>query len=226
MPADRFYIPRPLKDPLTIEGDELHHLSKVMRIRPGETLEIVNGMGDLAIAEVAILDKKSARLKIVSHHHGKPERPLILAQALTRSLDWIIEKGTELGVTEFWLFPGERSEKKELSPTQLHRLETLTITALKQCGRLFLPKIQLKSPLDRWTAPQGSLFFGDVSPKAPILKGPFSSPVVFFIGPEKGFSPEEIDILLKFKARGISLHENILRAETAALAALSQFYIS
>ena len=126
-------------------------------------------------------------------------------------------------VTEFWLFPGEKSEKKTVS--HLQRLETIQINALKQCGRLFLPRITLKPPLDQWQQPPGSLFFGDLSPQAPLLKGPFTSPITFFIGPEKGFSPTELATLSQFKAIGISLHHNILRAETAAITALSQFYL-
>jgi 16S rRNA (uracil1498-N3)-methyltransferase len=225
MPADRFFTPTPLEDPLILEGEEFHHLTKVMRIRVGETIEIVNGQGEFVEAEVVSLDKK-AQLKIVSHRNTPPpSQNVILAQALTRpsSLEWIVEKGTELGVTEFWLFPGDRSEKKELSPSQLLRLETIIINALKQCGRLYLPKIVLKLPLEKWEKPSGSLFFGDLSSKMP-LKGPFEKTVIFFIGPEKGLSSEEVQLLNKFHAKGITLHENILRAETAAIAALSEFY--
>ena len=229
MPADRFFIAAPLKNTLTLEGEEFHHLSNVMRIRLGETVEMINGQGELAEAELTSLDKKICQLKIISHHtSSKHQQSLILAPALTRPsiLEWTLEKATELGATEFWLFPGERSEKKSLSETQLHRLETVVINSLKQCGRLYLPKIILKPALKEWQPPSGSLFFGDISPKAPLLKGPFDKTVVFFIGPEKGFSPAENQLLIeKFRAHPISLHENILRAETAAIAALSQFYI-
>ncbi len=225
MPADRFFTSQPLKSTLTLEGEEFHHLSKVMRVRIGETLEIVNGQGELAEAQLISSDKNSCQLKIIAHQTAPlPSHSLILALALTRpsSLEWTLEKGTELGVTEFWIFHGERSEKKEIANIQ--RLETIMINALKQCGRLYLPKIVLKPPLDQWEPPSGSLFFGDISPQAPLLKGPFEKTVLFFIGPEKGFSSEETELLMKFKAHPISLHTNILRAETAAIAALSQFY--
>lgn len=228
MPADRFFVDLPLQNTLTLEDEEFHHLTKVMRIRIGETVELVNGKGELAEAELIALEKKSCTLKIVSHKEvSPPEQTVILALALTRpsSLEWALEKGTELGATEFWLFPGDQSEKKELSSSQLQRLETILINALKQCGRLYLPTMVLKPALKKWEIPVGSLFFGDVSPKVPVLKGPFSKTVFFFIGPEKGFSPSETQILKdKFQASPISLHENILRAETAAIAALSQFY--
>jgi 16S rRNA (uracil1498-N3)-methyltransferase len=224
MPAGRFFAPISLKNNLTLEGEEFHHLAKVMRVRLGETIELVNGQGEFAEAEVIALNKKNCELKILSHKKvPPPEQSLILALALTRpaSLEWTLEKATELGATEILLFPGERSEKKDLSKS--HRLETIVINALKQCGRLYLPKIILKPPLDQWPPPTGSLFFGDFSTPVP-LKGPFDKIVTFFIGPEKGFSPAETLLLKeKFKARPICLHENILRAETAAITVLSQF---
>ncbi len=217
MPADRFFLPQPLQSPLFLEGKELHHLAHVMRARIGETLEIVNGQGELATAELVSLDKKKAELKIISHKKASPpQQKLILAQAYTRHLDWIIEKGTELGADEFWLFPGDQSEKKV---PQLPRLETLAIQALKQCGRLFLPKIVSKPSLPQFS---GSVFYGD--PHASPLKGPFSTTIIFIIGPEKGFSPRELDYLAK-NGQGVSLHENILRAETAAITALGQLYL-
>jgi len=226
MPADRFFVAAPLKNNLILEGEEFHHLVKVMRVRIGETIEIVNGQGELAEAELVSLDKKGCELKILSHKKvPPPEQAVVLALALTRpaSLEWTLEKATELGATEFWLFPGERSEKKDLSKSQIHRLDMILINALKQCGRLYLPKIVLKPPLGEWQTPSGSLYFGDFSTKAP-LKGPFDKTVMFFIGPEKGLSPAETVLLReKFKARPISLHENILRAETAAITILSQF---
>ena len=226
MPADRFFVAAPLNNNLILEGEEFHHLAKVMRVRVGETIEIVNGQGELAEAELVSLDKKSCELKILSHKKvPPPEQAIILAVALTRpaSLEWTLEKATELGTTEFWLFPGERSEKKDLSKSQIHRLDMILINALKQCGRLYLPKIVLKPPLGEWQVPAGSLYFGDLSTQA-SLKGPFDKTVMFFIGTEKGFSPEETVLLReKFKAHPISLHENILRAETAAITVLSQF---
>ncbi|HEX2579010.1 MAG TPA: RsmE family RNA methyltransferase [Rhabdochlamydiaceae bacterium] len=225
MPANRFFIAAPLNNTLILEGEEIHHF-KVMRIRPGEAIEIVNGQGEIAVAEVTSLTNKQCELKIVSHQKAPPpKQTVILALALTRpaSLEWTFEKATELGATHFWLFPGKQSEKKELPPSQLRRLETIMISALKQCGRLYLPHITLKPALEQWPPPPGSLFFGDLSAKAP-LKGPFEKTVTFFIGPEKGFSSTEIHILKeKFKAHPICLHEHILRAETAAITILSQF---
>jgi 16S rRNA (uracil1498-N3)-methyltransferase len=142
-------------------------------------------------------------------------------------LEWIIEKGTELNATEFWLFPGRLSEKGELSGNQQERLLHLALAAMKQCGRLDLPSIVLKPPLLQWGAIEGTLFFGDTAQEAPFLwevphLKPAKPPVVFFVGPEKGFDKKEHAHLTEgMGARGVRVHRNILRTETAPLTALS-----
>lgn len=228
MPANRFFTPSPLNQgTISLSGEELHHLT-VMRLRPEDPLELVNGSGELAQGTLLSLDKKTALIHI-SHYHcaPAPKPTLILAQALPKFplLEWIIEKGCELNVSEFWLFPGELSEKKDLSAQQTTRLNSLTISALKQCGRLFLPKIILKPPLKKWSSLPGTLLFGDTSPTAPPLTPPFSDLITFCVGPEKGFSPSEITYLKTLSAKGVRLHSNILRTETAGLVALSQLHL-
>lgn len=227
MPSDRFFINSPLDTPeVRLEGNEFHHLAHVMRLHPGQTLQLVNGRGSLAQAKLTTLHPNFAEITLLSHRTASPPlHSLILALGLTRpsTLEWTLEKATELGATHIFPFLADRSEKH--SSPRLPRLQTLLITALKQCGRLFIPTLEIRPPLRDWPSPSGQLFFGDLSPDAPRLHPPLSTSVTFFIGPEKGFSPTELEILTqKFQAKGISLHENTLRAETAALAALSQYY--
>lgn len=228
MPANRFFTPLPLNQKtISLSGEELHHLT-VMRLSPEDPLELVNGMGELAQGTLLSLDKKTALIQVSHYHQEPPPKPtLILAQALPKFplLEWIIEKGCELNVSEFWLFPGELSEKKDLSAQQTIRLNSLSISALKQCGRLFLPKILLKPPLKKWPSLPGTLLFGDTNPTASPLSPPFSDPITFCIGPEKGFSSSEITHLKTLSAKGVRLHPNILRTETAGLVALSQLYL-
>jgi len=198
-----------------------------MRSQVGDSVEVVNGRGELAAAAIQTIGKDKAILKITSHRTEKKRAEIILAQAIPRMnhLEWIIEKGTELGASIFWLFPGDYSEKKTLSGHQEDRLKALSIAAMKQCGSLFLPSIVIKPPLAIWTPLAGSLFYGDVRKNVPKLPHAPKEPIVIFIGPEKGFSPKEVEILeQKLKAQGIKLHENILRTETAGIVALAQLY--
>lgn len=224
MPDNRFYTSEALENRtlISLEGDEMRHMAKVMRRAEGDRVELVNGQGALAIATIKGMSRNSAELLIEELSLEKrPERELILAQALPKlaCLDLIIEKGTELGATAFWLFPGERSEKKELSPNQKKRLSLLAISALKQSGRLFLPSIEFKPPLTEWDKPSIPLFYG--APEGPRLERQEGG-ALFLVGPGGGLSDTEKSYLTEtLGAKGKSLNPNILRAETAALCALS-----
>lgn len=232
MPAERYYHPELLEEGnrIHIKDQEHHHLVHVMRTRLGDSIEIVNGNGQLAQAVVDSLQKKSATLLINSIETEQPSKErIILAQGMPRQnrLEFILEKCTELGVTEIWLFPAARSEKKDFSENQLERIHLLTVAAMKQCGRLFLPKIVIMPQLKQWKDIEISpIFFGDTGPHAE----PFSvswqklgkkNEAIFCIGPESGFAPEEIDYLQQLNALGVKLHPNILRTDTAAIAAIT-----
>ncbi len=233
MPHNRFYFDVPFEEEsiVTLGGDEWHHLARVHKSREGDLVELINGKGQLAEAKVLKLKNKQADLCILNIAQEKPPSPrVILAQAIPRMnhLEWIIEKGTELNASAFWLFPGVWSEKETLSENQRGRLKSLTIAAMKQCARLDLPEVILTPPLAQWKLPlEGTLLFGDTESSAPYLWDllelkAVTFPIIIFIGPEKGFSPQERQFLVEvLKAKGIRLHPNILRAETAPLAALA-----
>ena len=226
MPAHRFFLEDTLHHATAaLRGDELHHLQHVMRAKPGDAIELVNGKGVLALARVKTINNSEAVLEIEKKIETPPSsHQIILAQAFLRPalLDWVIEKGTELGATEFWLFPGEQSEKKEITPHQMQRLHQLTIGGLKQCGRLHLPNLVIKPSLLAWEKPAGTLLFGSLSSDAKSLEDRYPSPVMMVIGPEKGFTEKEQSFLeTKLQATPVTLNLNTLRAETAALCALS-----
>lgn len=232
MPAERYFIDANLNihQQQELSGSEFHHLVHVMRTRKGDLIEVVNGRGTLAQAIVQDLSKDKARLQIEDIYQEPPSScQLILAQAIVKQnrLEMILEKGTELGVDSFWLFPGDHSAKKEYYPSQLERAHTIIVSAMKQCGRLYLPSIIIKPPINEWDTLSSSSFFGDLDFSAPLfatvwqqLTSP-SYPAIFITGPEGGFSKPEIDLLKKQKALGVKLHSHILRAETASLMALS-----
>lgn len=229
MPAERYFLETLFSEnqALLLEGQEFHHLINVMRTEEGEKIELVNGKGQLANALVIKTEKKKAHLQIDSIvTEPAPFFEMILAQAIPRlnRLDFILEKGTELGVSQFWLFPGELGERKALTDHQLERYTMMNIAAMKQCGRLYLPKITFFSSLEKCKCDY-PIFFGDTDPQAPILfekLKPFPSKgLIFFIGPESGFSSKETEILKKMGGQGVKLHPNILRTDTAALASLA-----
>lgn len=228
MPADRFFLPLPLtSSTLEIKGTELHHLRTVMRKQVGDGIEIVNGCGEKVQGSILSLDSKKATIHPDFYERKPPPPPVVLAQALCRFslLEWIIEKGCELDATEFWLFAGEKSDHTEIFPRQKERLESLLIAALKQCGRFYLPKIVITPPLTRWQKGDMTILFGDLEANAIRMPPLQEKTVVFCVGPEKGFSSQEIAYLRgTLGAQGVRLHRNILRTETAGIVALSQLF--
>lgn len=227
MPIDRYYIDAPLYrgERIFLEEEEAHHLLNVTRTRVGEGIEVVNGKNVLAKGVVTATGKGKAEIQIeMSEEFPPPSHEIILAQAMPRlnRLEMILEKGTELGMTKILLFPGERSEKMELSKNQLRRVERILINAMKQCGRLDLPQLLFLPNLIEWKEIPHNAYFGAMG------EAPFFSEVwkkekstTFFIGPESGFSENELQFFDLKNVRGVKLHHNILRTDTASLLALS-----
>lgn len=230
MPKERHYIPQDLSQSqeVFLDGTEFHHLVNVMRSSVGAKVELVNGQGTCAQAKIVRIEKKRAILLVESlFSEEKSQDRLILAQAIPKlnRLDFIIEKGTELGMSALWLFPGDHSEKRNLSPTQLERLDHLAVAAMKQCGRLYLPEIHVLRPLSNWEPADFPFYFGSLAPEAPplsqLLQDKPSETAMFCVGPEGGLSASEEKILSDIGAIGTKLAKHILRTETAAIAAIT-----
>ena len=224
MPFDRFYVNCPLQDDVSIQEEEFHHLIHVMRIEENDTVELVNGQGMIAEAKVISIKKKEAILRIEKSQFFKESaQRLTLAIPILRlaKLEWIVEKCTELGVYKFIFFPADFSEKEELSEHQKKRLEHISISALKQCGRLYLPKMEYLKSLNNLFLVDQPIFFGDFVEEK--IELPKQDAITFVSGPERGFSQKELK-LLKEKGKAIRLNSNILRAETAPMVACSLYY--
>jgi len=229
MPINRYYIDAPLSEGtiLFLEDPERHHLVTVCRQKLGEKVEVTNGKQLWAEATILLIEKKRVQLRIDRVEKVPPAFPIILCQAIPRlnRLEMILEKGSELGMSEIWLFPGEKSEKTTFTAAQEARMHPILLSAMKQCGRSDLPKIEHKPPLSQWrkeSLPYPA-FFGDLSPKAPLLIDRWgqASGCCFFVGPESGFSEKETLALQQLGAQGVKLHSYTLRTDTASLAALA-----
>jgi 16S rRNA (uracil1498-N3)-methyltransferase len=227
MPVNRYFVDANFKDgaPVELVGQEHHHLIHVMRSQVGDQVELVNGKGGLASATVIKMGRREAVLEVnLASQHLNREFQLILGQASVRAnrLDFILEKGTELGMSELWLFPADRSEKIKITESQLERMHHVMIAAMKQCGRLYLPRLVVCDHFSKWKQFDGLVCFGDLHcSRKDAIDWQNQSRILFLVGPEGGFSPNEEACLAKMGAQGLKLHDNILRAETAALAGLS-----
>lgn len=233
MPINRFYIDSPLKKGAIffLPDEEQMHL-KVMRKTIGDVIEIINGKNIYARGIILSLSKSKTEVKIsFVEEKKKRSQKLILLQSYTKpaKIDLILEKGTELGVDTFIFFSSKQAEK--MYSTKEKRHQSILISSIKQCGRLDLPRIMYEKKIPKLE--NTHLFFGDLREKALFFPEALKTitpdkSIGFINGPESGFTEEEIALFEKeFHANGISLNTNTLRAETAAICALSfcQIYL-
>ncbi|NGX52081.1 MAG: Ribosomal RNA small subunit methyltransferase E [Candidatus Anoxychlamydiales bacterium] len=238
MPKDRYFIDQDLKknSSLEIKDKEAHHI-KTLRKKTGEFVEVINGKGFLAKAKIENFDKKSIKIRVIDVFFEKEKKQkLILVQAFIKpnKLEFLLEKTTELGIDEIWLFKSKNSEKLNFSKNRLNRMKFILIAAIKQSGRLYLPKIKIFDSIKdiKNFDSNKNIYFGDVEKKAKRYVDVYKNRTkqsnedkktsYFFIGPEMGFFLTEISYLKNnLQAIGVKINSNILRAETAAIAAIS-----
>lgn len=228
MPHDRFFISALLEKNhlVEIKGSEHTHLYRVMRKNKGDIVELFDGKGILAEAAIEQIDEKRAHLKIRKITHQDPQKiKTTLLQALCPlgKIELIVEKATELGIDEIIFFPAEKSLKDQIKQTQIDRINIITISACKQSGRLFLPYISFIPSLEKHIF-SNVFLFGDVRVNAPFMKDIVQNAkgnISICIGPEAGFTEKEVLFLENKKAVGVKISHNILRAETASIAAVA-----
>ncbi|NGX56087.1 MAG: Ribosomal RNA small subunit methyltransferase E [Candidatus Anoxychlamydiales bacterium] len=225
MPIKRFYQKDLKKDDLTIEiqGSEFHHLKNVMRVKEKEEVDIINGKGLIAKAKLTKIHKSYSTFNILSKTFQKEkDYKTILVQAIIQplKLDFLLEKCTELDVDEFYFFCSKNSEKINFSKNRLERMNNILISSIKQCSKLYLPKINILKSLYEISF-DGTIYYGSTK-KAPLLKNSIkkSKKSYFVIGPSMGFDSKEIEFLSNINALSVSLSDNILRSETASIASI------
>lgn len=225
MTHPRFYLPANLNGPTAeLLGPEAHHLHNVLRLQPGDEIELFDGDGTEATARVESASKKRVVVSILSRQPGAAElpAPLTLATAVPKGdrFRWLVEKATELGVTRLVPLQTERSVVDPRA-TKLEKMRAAVIAASKQCCRAQLMEI---TPLQNWAEFLTSLptddplliaHPGGTAWRADWVAG--DQPTTICIGPEGGFSEAEISHA-NARATLVDLGPRILRIETAALA--------
>jgi len=227
----RFFC-RPIIKPLTIlSGREAHHAAAVLRQRPGDVVELFDGAGSIATAVIQAIENRRISLEIDQVvQNPRPDKPeVIIACSLAQGerFDWLISKCTELGVDRICPVRFERTVKLARGGKVTERFVNLSITAAKQCKRLFLPRIDppgtLIQTLENFASgsSEKSILYGSPNPKArSILQlEEVSQNRIVFIGPEGGLTPEEEHLLRDHGGWEVRLTDTVLRIETAAVAA-------
>lgn len=224
----RLFVRQPLGDDVQVEldGGQANYLGNVLRLGAGSELLVFDGLSGEWLARISEAAKKRMTLSIerkTREAESIPDVWLGFAPVKRAQTDWLIEKATELGAARLVPVMTQRTVAERV---RLDRLESIAIEAAEQCGRTRVPEIAEPMKLARFIEeldPARRLYFADES-GGDALAGTFrEGPAAILVGPEGGFTDEERTLVRGSGAAAISLGPRILRAETAALAALSAY---
>lgn len=224
----RLFVRTPLDEGATVELDanQANYLGNVMRLGPGAELLVFDGRSGEWLARIADAGKKRMTLAVERRTREPETIPdiwLAFAPVKRAQTDWLVEKATELGVARLLPVMTQRTVAERV---KLERLESIAIEAAEQCGRTRLPEIAEPLTLKQLLAAREErlLYFADEAGGEPLADALHPGPALILTGPEGGFTDEErAAIRAAPSAVAVSLGPRILRAETAALAALAAF---
>ena len=225
----RLFVRSPLGQGARIElnAAQANYLGNVMRLGIGAELLVFDGASGEWLARIADAGKKRMTLTVekrTREPEAIPDVWLAFAPVKRAQTDWLVEKATELGAARLVPVMTQRTVAERV---KLERLEAISIEAAEQCGRTRLPEIgeltTLKQLLDQ-RDPARWLYFADESGGEPAASAFGPDPALILVGPEGGFTDEERGLIrTATNSVPISLGPRILRAETAALAALATY---
>ena len=223
----RLYIEQPLDGAgeIVVAGPQAHYLSGVMRLQPGDPVRLFDDISGEWLAKVAHVGKRDMVLAVEAKlcpREAVPDLWLLMAPIKKGRIDWIVEKACELGIDRILPVITQRTIVDRVNTD---RLRAHMIEAAEQCGRTALPTLDDAVKLDRLLAGWPSdraLLFADEAGGVPIAEVASKGPAAILIGPEGGFTDSERALIRALPAaRGVTLGPRILRADTAAVAAIS-----
>ncbi|QJB68852.1 16S rRNA (uracil(1498)-N(3))-methyltransferase [Parasphingorhabdus halotolerans] len=231
--APRLYVDVELSEnaEIRLDGSHAHYLLKVMRIQQGEPVKLFDNRTGEYLAHVTSVGKRDLILRVdgkTRERENVPDLWLLAAPIKKDRFNWIAEKATELGIAKLIPVQTARTQNSQIKPD---KLRAHMIEAAEQCERtalpVFEPLAKLEAVVGNWPEDR-HLFFADErlheTGESSFRKAlvAHEGPAAILIGPEGGFSDEEGDIIRALpQAVPISLGPRILRADTAAVAAIS-----
>jgi 16S rRNA (uracil1498-N3)-methyltransferase len=248
----RFFIPTDWfeGDKVTLSGALVHQIRDVLRLMPGETIVVLDDSGWEYEVQLSTVEQEQATGQVQNKvlARTEPRAKITLYQSLLKGdkFEWVLQKGTELGIVEFVPIVCDRcvmGNVDEVSKSKLERWRRIILEAAEQSKRARLPRLQL--PLlfaqacerarraelallswegERTRSLRSMLTEYNSLPvtahgKTSAMRKPFS--ISIFVGPEGGFTAREVDQARRYGLAPVSLGPRILRAETAALAAVT-----
>ena len=219
-----FYSEDLSKDLIQLTAEESRHCAKALRIQPGDEVAFVDGKGQFCKARMLSVDARASQASVVHREKQKPRSfHLHIAIAPTKNIyrfEWFLEKATECGIDEITPILCEQSERRVIKPARLNKI---LIAAMKQSQRAYLPQlneaVKLSQLLENYQSETPAFIAHcDKGQKHPLGRTyqPGSDALVL-IGPEGDFSNQEVQTALEKGMKPVSLGENRLRTETAAM---------
>jgi len=214
---------------VTLSAEHAHYLSRVLRLRPGTEVGLLDGRGREWRASLILLAAREASAEILSLTRSEPPpEPLVLVQAWLKgaAMDTVVQKAVELGVTAICPLQADRSNVKldaRRFANKLTHLNRVILSAVEQCESVWLPALTCLNGLnDLLDRPRSGLTLFLDPGQPPLAAGRAPGPVTVVVGPEGGWSdPERHLALADPSVTGAGLGPLTLRAETAPLAALA-----
>lgn len=235
MGARRFFVSgqRHVGEAVTIEGADARKITSVLRLRAGDTVQIVDSASHVFDASLDLVDGALVATLNAMHDAQTTGGTIIdVAQGIPKGakMDFVVEKLTELGVSSIIPLESERTIVRDVSVSKLQRWQRIAQSASQQCGRTTIPHIASPATLLQLTREFASydvvLLPWEVAQRSPLrdglpalIKG--KGRILILVGPEGGFSHGEADAAVASGADPISLGDRILRTETAALVLVS-----
>lgn len=228
----QFFAPD-IETTLTLPQSDSQHCVRVLRMQPGDELDVIDGRGHRFRCVLVDAHQKHAAVEIVE----RTDMPLCWQQEITVAvaptkhmdrMEWMVEKLTEIGVNRIIPLLCRRSERKEI---KTERLEKIAISAMKQSLKSVLPEICPMTPvhevINSFTDAQRFMAYCDPSIPRLNLSQEYQAgkDAVIMIGPEGDFAPEEIKAALDAGWKPVTLGDNRLRTETAAVVGCDTFHI-
>ena len=228
----RFYAPD-IEISGTLPESDSAHCARVLRMHSGDEIEVVDGRGHLLRCRILDAHPKRTSVEVITRADLPKVWPgsITIAIAPTKHndrMEWLIEKLVEIGIDRIVPLRCRYSERKEIN---VERLNKIAVSAMKQSLKAILPIIEPMTPFAEFirSCTIGQRFIAYCDPSIPRLLMATeyrpASDTIILIGPEGDFSPEEITAALNAGWKPISLGDNRLRTETAALVAADTCHI-
>lgn len=221
---------------ITITGDDVNHIRKVLRLRTGDSITVCDGDGKEYTAEIGQMEAQYVKAEVVEtqENHTEPPVEIVLFQGVPKSdkMDFIIQKTIELGISRIVPVLTERTvvkfDGRKDAENKRVRWQRISLEAAKQCNRGVVPTVDAPVRFEEALELSKSYDIGLIPYEKErtnklkgLLKANSDRRIAIFIGPEGGFTEHEIQKAQEYNVKPVTLGPRILRTETAGIAVLS-----